>query len=91
MMKNQIQLALLVAASIVVGGALVQLFHEAPAQAQQTPRQWHECFSATLWHHDGAAMANPRFAPRVVHVPPGWVPVGGTSSGGATTSVVLCR
>lgn len=87
-MRNRIQLALVIAAAVFVGAGIAQLFAHTHAEAQQ--RQWRECFSASLWPNDGAAMASPRFRPRTVAVPPGWVPVGGGGNDHAY-AVVLCR
>lgn len=87
-MKNRTVLMLSLAVMLLVGVVIGQAMSSPRAEAQQGPRQWRECFAASLWYHDGAAMGSPGFRPRTVTVPPGWVPVGGT---GEQPILVLCR
>jgi hypothetical protein len=91
-MKNRTVLMLSLAVMLLVGVVIGQSMASPRAEAQQGPRQWRECFAASLWDNNGAAMASPEFRPRTVAVPPGWVPVGGTSgSRGSGASAVICR
>ena len=87
-MKNRTQVVLALAVMLLVGVVIGQALSSPRAEAQQGPRQWRECFAASLWANDGAAMGSPGFRPRAVIVPAGWVPVGGT---GAAAHVVICR
>lgn len=85
-MKNRMQLVLVLAIVGLVGVVIGQALPRPVAEAQQAPRQWRECFEASLWHHNGVDLASPGFRPRTVPVPAGWVPVGG-----GQIAVVLCR
>jgi hypothetical protein len=88
-MKNRTVLMLSLAVMLLVGVVIGQAMSSPRAEAQQAPYRWRECFAASLWDNDGAAMASPDFRPRTVVVPPGWVPLGG--SRGQSPGLVLCR
>ena len=87
-MKNRTVVMLSLAVMLLVGVVIGQAMSSPRAEAQQGPRQWRECFAATLWDNNGAHLASPGFTPRTITVPSGWVPVGGA---GEAPNVVLCR
>jgi len=79
------------ALGMVAGLAMAQVLSTRTASAQ--PRQWQECFAATLWHAPGRSVSEGQL-PNKVRVPPGFVPVGGTSiveRGAGYPGVVFCR
>lgn len=88
-MRNRTVVVLALAVVLLLGVVIGQVMSSPRAEAQQGPRQWRECFAASLWNNDGAALGSPGFRPRTVVVPPGWVPVGGT--GWSHDNVLLCR
>ena len=72
--------------ALLVGGHLAgQLLH---AQAQSN-KQYTECFAARLWEADARAVHGGNF-PKMLKVPAGWTPVGGTTTGDFP-NVLLCR
>ncbi len=93
-MKNRLIVGLGVVVNALTGIVIGQALPRPVAEAQMPMPGFRECISASLWHHDGAAMGSPSFRPRTVTVPRGWVPVGGGGVGGgnnAQFAVVLCR
>lgn len=74
------------ALGMVAGLAMAQVLSVRSVSAQ--PRQWQECFAATVWPVTGRNL-NAGSLPDRVRVA-GWVPVGGTAVGNGP-AVVLCR
>jgi hypothetical protein len=74
------------ALGMVAGLAMAQVLSVRTASAQ--PRQWQECFGASLYEVSGRNL-NSGELPERVRVA-GWVPVGGTTIRGSA-AVVLCR
>jgi hypothetical protein len=92
MMLTRTQALVLFALALALGAGIAATVRTERADAQIAARQYSECFWATVWNHDGAAMANPNFRPRTVHVPRGWTPIGGAGGGqNIPVGVVLCR
>jgi hypothetical protein len=76
------------ALGVVAGLSIEQVLSVRSVSAQ--PRQWQECFAATLWHAPGRSVSEGQL-PNKVRVPPGFVPVGGTSIAARDPGVVFCR
>lgn len=93
-MRTNLQLVLTIVFALSTGVLGTLLVQSQSAEAQTYPQQFSECFSATLYGFDGAALpAGPRGwrPPRTVRVPVGWTPVGGLGPQGHHGAVVLCR
>lgn len=93
-MRLNMQLVTTIVLAISTGVLGTLLAQSQSAEAQMGSRQFSECFSATLYGFDGAALpAGPPGwrPPRTVLVPVGWTPVGGLGPQGNHGAVVLCR
>ena len=61
----------------------------APAFAEP---QYSECFAVTLWLHTGRALNKGALPKKMIRIPVGWTPIGGSGRGQTNEGVmILCR
>jgi hypothetical protein len=79
-MRNILGMVALVGAGCVLGQLL-------RAEAQTPSAAFKECFAARLWNDDAETIMAGKL-PKMLKLPAGWTPVGGT---GSVPMVILCR
>lgn len=83
-----------IVAALALGALGAQLVGARAASAQAPSSQFKECFAVSLYAVSGRELSAGALPDKMVKVPAGWTPVGGTVTGSGSATqpgMVLCR